>query len=131
MGRWVVDTKKEPGILHLELEGSFNLDDMKAFVAAHNKAIDEMNGAEYRVFCDIRKLAPLKAECAELMEKAKQHSSSQFNFRGSAVWVASSIVAMQHKRTSQTGGVLETELISEDETALREHLRKVFRRSQV
>ena len=128
MGKWSVDPKSEDGILRLSLEGAMSLDDMKAFVAAHNEAIKGYKGDDYRVFCDIRHLSPLKPECAEVMEAAKTFSSAQPNFRGSAVWVQSSIVAMQHKRTSESGGVMDTELISADEAALRKHLKDVFRR---
>ena len=62
-----------------------------------------------------------------LFETAKQHSASKPNFQGSAVLVSSQVVAMQHRRTSSAGGVLETELISDDEAACWEHLRRVRR----
>jgi hypothetical protein len=38
------------------------------------------------------------------------------------------MVAEQHRRTSTSSGVVETELISSDERALWEHLGKVFRK---
>jgi hypothetical protein len=126
MGRWNVS--ESSGVITLTLEGTLSKDDMQAFVVAHNKTIEGMQGRDYKVFCDLRRLAPLNADCAALMESAKSFSSSQPNFRGSAVWVESSIVAMQHKRTSASGGVLETELISEDEGMLRAHLAKVYRK---
>lgn len=124
---WEVDSETEPGILRLALRGRLTVPEMQAFVAAHNEAIDAYEGADYKVFCDLRELAPLSPECAELFAAAKRHSDAQRNFRGSAVWVASAIVSMQHARTSKTSGVLSTELISADETALREHLAKVWR----
>ena len=127
MARWKVDTKLKPGILRLELEGRITSDDMAAFVAAHNAAIDGFAGKVYKVFCDIRDLQPLHPECADLFEKAKAYSSSHRNFRGSAVWTRGVVTALQHRRTSTTGGVLDTELIGEDEPALWEHLEKVYR----
>lgn len=129
MGTWNVDTKRQPGILWLELQGLIEPDEMKAFVAAHNAAVDGFAGHDYKIFCDVRNLAPLSSECAELFEKAKAYSSSHPNFRGSGVWVASALIAMQHRRTSTSGGVMDTELISEDEKALWDHLRKVYRKS--
>ena len=125
--QWTVDTATEPGILHLVLRGRFSAAEMRAFVAAHNAAIDKLEGADYKVFCDIRELVPLSPDCAALLEQAKRHSDAHKNFRGSAVWVAGAVVSMQHARTSRSSGVMGTELISSDEAALRDHLAKVWR----
>lgn len=130
MGNWRVDGTSEPGILHLELSGSMSDDDMQKFVKAHNAAIDAFADRDYRVFCDIRTLAALSPSCTEMFAKAKAYSAQRDNFRGSAVWVSSALVAMQHRRTSDDGGVLGTELISENETLLRAHLRAVQRERQ-
>ncbi len=125
--QWDVDSASEPGVLRLVLRGRLSLDEMGAFVAAHNRAIDELDGADYKVFCDLRELAPLPPDCAALFEQAKRYSDAHQNFRGSAVWVTGAIVSMQHARTSRASGVLATELISSDEAALREHLASVWR----
>jgi len=129
MGTWNVDTKRKPGILWLELDGLITPEEMQAFVAAHNAAVDSYGGRDYKVFCDVRKLAALAPECAELFEKAKAYSSGHKNFRGSGVWASNALIAMQHKRTSTSGGVVSTELISEDEKSLWDHLAKVYRNS--
>lgn len=125
--QWEVDIVSEPGLLKLRLHGRITVDDMAAFVAAHNAAIDALRGADYKVFCDIRDMLPLSPECAELMAKAKSYSATRRNCRGSAVWVSSAIVTMQHVRTSKQTGVHETELLSPDEAALRAHLATVWR----
>ena len=127
MGAWTVDDKSEPGILRLKLSGNLTVDETRAFVTAHNRAIDGYRGRDYKVWCDISELSPLNAECAELFETAKRYSSKQPSFRGSAVLVSSATVAMQHRRTSVSGGVIGTELISDDVKALQEHLRTVNR----
>jgi hypothetical protein len=90
---------------------------MTEFLRAHNAAIDARGREEYRVFCDIRGLRPFSPECASLMEEAKHYSSAHRNFQGSAVLVDSKVVALQHQRTSTSGGVMGTELISADEAA--------------
>ena len=126
--QWEVDNESEPGILRLRLEGRFTVPVMTAFVTAHNAAIDAFDGADYKVFCDIRKLVPLAPDCAELLSQAKAYSDSKKNFRGSAVWVENAIVSMQHARTSKQSGVLPTELLSSDEEALRAHLKSVWRK---
>lgn len=106
------------------------LDEMTAFVDAHNRAIDGYAGRDYKVWCDISKLQTLDQDCASAFEKGKQYSNAHPNFRGSAVLVASAVVAMQHRRTSVGSGVMSTELISEDVAALERHLRTVYRRSE-
>lgn len=105
------------------------LEEAKAYVAAHEAAVDGFGDRDYKVFGDIRKMSALTPECAALFESAKNYSGAHPNFRGSAIWVADSvIVAEQHRRTSQSSGVMGTELISSDEKALWEHLNKVYRK---
>jgi hypothetical protein len=127
MGEWHVDGTSTPGLLKIRLEGTLSTAEMRAFVDAHNAAIDALKGAEYHVWVDLRKLLPLGPEATELMEVAKRHSVSNPSFRGSAVHVASATVAMQHKRTTMAVGATDTELISEDETVLRAHIAHVRR----
>jgi hypothetical protein len=124
---WSVDARSEPGVLRLKLEGTLTQEDMKAFVEAHNRAIDDFRGRDYKVWCDISEMGPLPPECAALFEQAKRYSSDHANFRGSSVLVSSPTVALQHRRTSISGGVMDTELISHDPTELRAHLRRVHR----
>jgi hypothetical protein len=127
MGTFTVDTQKKPGILWLTLSGTFTPEEMDKFVEAHNLGVDQFAAQDYRVFCDIRELQPLSAECAARFEVAKGYSNAHPNFRGSAVWASSALVGMQHRRTSSAAGVMETELISADEQALWAHLEKVYR----
>ncbi len=129
MGTWRVDADSEPGILHLKLSGALTVQEVKAFVEAHNRAIDAYHGQDYRVWVDISELLPLRPTAADVLEESKRYSNEQPNFRGSAVLVSSATVAMQHRRTSMSGGVLNTELISHDPVALRAHLRTVHRRA--
>lgn len=127
MGKWLVDNTSTPGVLRLELEGIFSFDEMAAFVEAHDRAIDDFRGGDYRVFCDIRNLRPLSPEAAGRFEKGKAYSAAHPNFQGSAVLVSSKLVGLQHQRTSIGGGVMETELITDDEAACWEHLKNVRR----
>lgn len=126
MPAWKVDPDLAHGLLRLRLEGQLTLDEMSAFVRAHDAAIDGFGRADYRVYCDIRGLRPLSPDCAAAFEKAKRYSAAHGNFRGSAVLVDSQLVAMQHQRTSVAGGVMSTELISDDEKACRAHLERLL-----
>jgi hypothetical protein len=127
MGRWTVDGTSEPGILRLKLVGQISAAEMTAFVAAHNRAIDEYAGRDYKVFCDISEMDALEPKVGQLFEIAKRYSSSHPNFRGSSVYAASSTVGLQHRHSSIRGGVMSTEVISDDLDLLREHLRTVWR----
>lgn len=124
---WTVDGVSRPGVLMLRLSGSLAPLEMTEFVAAHNAAVDAQGDKPYRVFCDIRALAPLSPECAALFERAKAYSSAHVNFQGSAVLAQSQVVAMQHRRTSVAGGVWKTELLTDNEAACWAHLAKVTR----
>jgi hypothetical protein len=127
MGAWSVDSTSEAGILRLTLAGRLSVAEMTSFVEAHNRAIDDYQGRDYKVFCDVSQLEALEPAIALLFEVAKRHSSAQPNFRGSSVYAASTTVGLQHRHTSIRGGVMNTELISDDLELLREHLRTVWR----
>jgi hypothetical protein len=122
MGLFTVDIESQPGVLRFCLEGVLSAAEARAFVVAHNGAIDQLGEHDYVVFGDLRGLRPLSPECAELVEQAKKYSASRRNFRGSAILVKDAVVALQHRRTSITGGVMATELISHNEKECREYL---------
>jgi hypothetical protein len=124
---WEVDGTSRPGIVTMRLSGIIDEKEMAEFVLAHNAAIDALGKRDYRVFCDIRDLKPLSPVASDLLEKAKAYSAAHSNFRGSAVLVSSATVAMQHRRTSTSGGVMDTELISHDEAACWAHIATVQR----
>jgi hypothetical protein len=122
MGAYTVDTDSRAGQLHFMLEGLLTAAEARAFVAAHNRAVDELSDRDYVVFGDMRAARPLSLECAEIIEQAKRYSAGKRNFRGSAILVKDAVVALQHRRTSVSGGVTATELISHSEEECREHL---------
>jgi hypothetical protein len=125
--RWSVDITSTVGVLRCVLRGTIDAEEMKAFVEAHNRAVDAMGGRDYRVWVDLRDLSPLSPRAAGVIEEAKRYSSTLPNFQGSAVLVSAATVALQHRRTSVTGGVMNTELISSDELECRRHLESVRR----
>ena len=122
MGSYRIDTESEPGVLHFMLEGLIDGDEMRAFLVAHNAAVDSFAAREYVVFGDIRELRPLSPESADFMEQAKLYSASKRTFRGSAILVKNAVVALQHRRTSISGGVMRTEIISHSADECRQHL---------
>jgi hypothetical protein len=122
MGSWVVDAQRKPGVLWVEVVDSVTLEQMRELVHAHNGAVDGFDGQGYVVFVDLWAMKVLSPEAAAVFEEAKAYSHGHGNFRGSAVLVASQVVGMQHRRTSVSGGVIETELIGSDEQELWDHL---------
>lgn len=119
---WNIDADRRPGVLWIEVVDSPSAEEMHELVASHNTAIQAYAGKPYTVFCDLRAMKVLSPEAAAAFEDAKAFSSAQPNFLGSSVLVASQVVGMQHRRTSLSGGVGETELIGADEGPLWEHL---------
>jgi len=126
---WEVAGSSTPGVLKCTFRGRLTVEEMEGFVEAHNRAVDDMQGRDYKVWVDLRDLQPLSPEAAEVMEQAKRHSAKQPNFRGSAVLVSGATVALQHRRTSTTGGVMDTEFISDDEQACLRFLEQVYRKA--
>ena len=127
MGTFKVDAKSTPGMLRCHLKGSLSDTEVRAFVTEHDAAIRSFGTMPYRVFVDLRELLPLAPSAAAIMANAKEFSSSRSNFRGSAVLVTSRLIALQHRRTSEAAGVLDTEFTSESEDECWNFLRKVHR----
>ncbi len=127
--KWTVDTTSTPGVLRFTFRGRLSAHDMETFVIAHNRAVDSLQGRDYRVWVDLREMQPLSPEAAAVMERAKRYSAARPNFRGSAVLVAGATVALQHRRTSATGGVIDKEFISSDEEECRRFLTQVYRKT--
>lgn len=130
MGTFKVDSTTTPGVLRTDFAGAFSDDEMREYVLAHNAAVDSFGATPYRVFVDLRKMHPLSPSATAIMEESKRYSASKSNFRGSAVCVSSSIIALQHRRTSASAGVVDTEFFSTSEEECWDWLRKVERRAQ-
>jgi hypothetical protein len=127
--KFEVDTTSMPGVIRCVLAGALQVEDVKAFVAAHNGAVDSTRGADYKVWVDLREMDPLSPEATEVMEQAKRYSFEHPNFRGSAVLVSRATILLQHRRTSVSSGVIDSELLSDDEAECKRHLASVHRTS--
>ena len=127
--KFEVDTTTMRGVIRCVLTGALRTEDVREFVVAHNAAVDAMRGADYKVWVDLRGMEPLSPEATEVMEQAKIHSSKHPNFRGSAVLVNRATILLQHRRTSASSGVIDSELLSDDEAECKRHLVSVYRTS--
>lgn len=128
MGQWSVNLDAEQGILRLRVAGCLTAQEASDYVCAHNRAIDSLGSQDYKVWADLKDLQPLDPEPALLIEQAKRYSQARPNFRGSSVLVSSNTIELQQRITSIRSGVMSTEMISDDEDALRAHLATVYRR---
>lgn len=128
MGEWRIDVTSEPGVLRVKLAGALTAQEITEFASAHNAAIDDFRGADYKLWLDLSEMEPLCAEGTSIIEQAKRYSSAHTNFRGSSAFISEGTVALQHRHTSIRSGVIASELISDDLSALRAHLQSVYRR---
>jgi hypothetical protein len=127
MGTWTIDETTTPGIVRVKIDGVISLQEVRELSMSFMAAVDRLQGTPFRVFADLRTLVPLSPEVTHEFEIVKSRTAARSNFQGSAVLTASSVVAMQHRRTSQSSGVLDTELISDDEAACWQHLQTISR----
>jgi len=127
--KFEVDTTTTRGVIRCILTGALRTEEVREFVVVHNAAVDAMRGADYKVWVDLRGMEPLSPEATEVMEQAKIYSSKHRNFRGSAVLVNRATILLQHRRTSVSGGVIDSELLSDDEAECKRHLASVYRTS--
>lgn len=127
--KFEVDTTSMRGVIRCVLSGALQVQDVRDFVIAHNSAVDSMRGADYKVWVDLRGMEPLSPEATEIMEQAKRYSNQHANFRGSAVLVSRATILLQHRRTSVSSGVIDSELLSDDEAECKRHLASVYRTS--
>lgn len=111
------------------MSGNLTAAEMAEFERAHNAGVESFGKRDYKVLVDLRGVAaPFGPDATVVMENTKRYSSAHGNFRGSAVLVATKFIGLQHQRTSMSGGVMETELITDDETQAMRHLQTVDRR---
>ena len=125
--KFEVDTTTMRGVIRCVLTGALRTEDVREFVVAHNAAVDAMRGGDYKVWLDLRGMEPLSPEATEVMEQAKSYSSKHPNFRGSAVLVNRAMILLQHRRTSVSSGLIDSELLSDDEAVCKRHLASVHR----
>jgi hypothetical protein len=61
----------------------------------------------------------------EVRAQAKIYSNKRHHFRGSAVVVNRATILLQRRRTSVRSGVIDSELLSDDEADCKRHLASV------
>lgn len=99
--------EREPWGFKLTFAGYIDKDEMEAWVAESERAVDGVSGS-FGVFVDMRDLKPLAPEVQEVMVGGQAFYKAA-GMERSVVIVDSAITAMQFKRLARESGIYEWE----------------------
>ncbi len=112
---WCIEYDPETRILALRLTRQVTVPALRAVVRSGAQALAAIAGDEFRMLADLRGLAPLDHDAAELFSEIKRSAQMLPGFVERVVLCDSATVAMQQRRTSIEDGTAEIELITFDE----------------
>jgi hypothetical protein len=112
---WCIEYDPETRVLALRLTRQVTPAHLRAIMRASAQALAATGGDEFRVLADLRGLAPLDRESAELFSDVKRAAQALPGFVERVVLCDSATVAMQQRRTSLEDGTAEVELITFDD----------------
>lgn len=119
---WFVEFDPATQILTLRLRAQVSAGHMRQIVRAHAQALASTGGLTFGVLADLRGLAPLDREAANLFTDVKRAGSAMPTFQRRAVLVDSPTIALQQKRTSMESDDVAQEIITSDEAEARTFL---------
>jgi hypothetical protein len=120
---WCIEYDPDTRVLALRLTRQITPASMRALMRANAQALGAIAGDEFRVLVDLRGIAPLDRDAAELFTDIKRSAQALPGFRERVVLCDSATVAMQQRRTSIEEGTSEIELITFDDGDARRMLR--------
>jgi hypothetical protein len=112
---WFVEFDPATQILTLRLRAQVSAGHMRQIMRAHAQALASTGGLTFGVLADLRGLAPLDREAANLFTDVKRAGSAMPTFQRRAVLVDSPTIALQQKRTSMESDDVAREIITSDE----------------
>ncbi len=112
---WFVEFDPATQILTLRLRAQVSAGHMRQIMRAHAQALASTGGLTFGVLADLRGLAPLGREAANLFTDVKRAGSAMPTFQRRAVLVDSPTIALQQKRTSMESDDFAREIITSDE----------------
>lgn len=112
---WFVEFDPATQILTLRLRAQVSAGHMRQIMRAHAQALASTGGLTFGVLADLRGLAPLDREAANLFTDVKRAGSAMPTFQRRAVLVDSPTIALQQKRTSMESDDVAQEIITSDE----------------
>jgi hypothetical protein len=119
---WAIEYDPTTHVLAIRISRQATAMHVRALMRAHAQALAATGGAAFRVLADLRGLAPLDNESAQLLSDVKRSGQAMPGFVGRVVLCDSATVAMQQRRTSLQDDTAALELITFDEDEARRHL---------
>lgn len=112
---WFVEFDPSSQILTLRLKAQVTSANLRHIMRAHAQALAATGGLPFSVMADLRGLAPLDRESANLFSDVKRAGAAMPTFQRRAVLVDSPTIALQQKRTSVESETAKDEIITSDE----------------
>jgi hypothetical protein len=119
---WAIEYDPTTHVLAIRIARQATSMHLRALMRAHAQALAATGGATFRVLADLRGLAPLDNESAQLLSDVKRSAQALPGYTSRVVLCDSATVAMQQRRTSIQDDTATNELITFDEDEARRHL---------
>lgn len=119
---WYVEFDPTKKLLTLRLTATVTAQSVRLLMRAHTQALSSTGGGEFGVLADLRGLAPLDRESANLFSEIKRSAGALPGFRARAVLVDSATIALQQKRSSIDMETTEFEIVTDDESEAVQHI---------
>lgn len=123
---WYVEFDPTKKLMTLRLTATVTAQAVRSLMRAHGQALASTGGSEFGVLADLRGLAPLDRESANLFSEIKRSAVALPGFRARAVLVDSATIHLQQKRTSIDMETTQFEVVTNDETEAVEHIRSAM-----
>lgn len=120
---WCIEYDPATHLLAIRVTRQASAGNIRALMRSHALALAATGGASFRVLADLRGLAPLDSDSAQLFSDVKRAGQAMPGFMTRVVLCDSATVAMQQRRTSLQDDTAEQELITFDEDEARRHLK--------
>ncbi len=119
---WCIEYDPATHVLAIRITRQATAQHIRALMRSHAQALAATGGATFRVLADLRGLAPLDNDSAQLLSDVKRAAQAMPGFKSRVVLCDSATVAMQQRRHSLQDETAEQELITFDEEEARRHL---------
>ncbi len=119
---WCIEYDPATRVLAIRITRQVTLANVRALMRSHAQALAATGGAAFRVLADLRGLAPLDNDSAQLLSDMKRAGQALPGFKSRVVLCDSATVAMQQRRTSLEEDTATDELITFDEDEARRAL---------
>lgn len=119
---WAIEYDPTTHVLAIRITRQATAAHLRALMRTHQQALAATGGAPFRVLADLRGLAPLDSETAQLLSDVKRAGQALPGFVERVVLCDSATMAMQQRRTSLQDETAKQELITFDEDEARRHL---------